>query len=119
MMLQNMAATPPLLFPARIARPQNETKDYNNNWHYLPSVQERDTYEATMIKDKLIQQTVIVAMLGYFGTGIAEDAHDGVEAYWCASNKQGSEDIFFMSDIAWLEESQCDTTLSENNRPED
>ena len=104
MMLQNIAGTPPLLFPARIARPQNETKNINNNWHYLSSVKERDDYEANMIKDKLIQQSVIFSILGYFGAGLAEDARDGVAPYWCSSSKQGAEDVFLMSDIAWLQE---------------
>jgi len=105
-----ISGTPPLLFPAWIARPRNETKHYNSNWHYLPPIKEARAMEMLVANNTLTQQTALVSMLGYFGSGLTSTpathnshANDGVIPYWCASNKHVDE-VFFAKDIPWMPE---------------
>jgi len=107
LLLQQITATPPLLYPASITRPKNETKHYNTNWHYMPSKKEQTEKEQRRHDNTQIQKDVLVAMLSYFGSGLAANAQDGLKPYWCASNKNSWENVFYAEDIPWLLESKC------------
>ena len=73
--LLQISGSPPLLFPARIARPRNETKNYNDNWHYLPPPQEAEAMARMIRNNTITQQTALLSMLGYFGTGLASSSN--------------------------------------------
>jgi hypothetical protein len=99
--LLQLSGRPPLLFPSRIAPPTNETKAYNDNWHYLMTRKETERLDAIAATYKLVQQSVLVSLLGFFGTGLAANAQSSeVAPYWCASQKK-VDDVFFMSDMPW------------------
>lgn len=105
-MLQ-IAGGPPLLFPPTIARPSNETKDYNNNWHFLPHIREIEHFEEVTANNTVVQKKTLLSLLGYFGNALVANANEGDMApYWCTAKKE-VEGVFFITDIPWMEETKC------------
>jgi hypothetical protein len=103
--LLQIAGSPPLLFPPTIARPHNETKDYNNNWHYLPHIRELEYLDEITANNTRVQKRVLGSMLGYFGNALITDANEGqMVPYWCTAQKE-VEGVFFITDIPWMEAS--------------
>ncbi|CAB9518821.1 expressed unknown protein [Seminavis robusta] len=100
-LLQLSGPKPPLLFPPRIARPKNETKDYNDYWHYMAPLKEREWLEALRANNTQTQDQVLVELLGYFGTGLSTTIGHHHAPYWCSSG-QTEKGVYFMSDMAWI-----------------
>lgn len=100
--LLHISGTPPLLYPARISRPKNETRHIHENWHYLAPSSETKKLQEVMAQNRMYHERVLLSMLAYFGTALSTKANDAVIPYWCESHKR-ADDKFYMEDIMWIE----------------